>query len=190
VAKTGPAITVAALTLAALAVVGVLAVQAEGTAPVAASQPAPTATASPSPEPSASDTPTLQPLPAAAATGTTRRVVYSIGAKQVWLVDPKKNPQVVAAFLVEPGAVDPTPGSYAVYSRSAATTGSDGRPVEHVVRFTEQSGTVFGFSAAVDDSSPPTVEPNAKTGGIRSDRQDGQTLWDFTRVGTRVLVLP
>ncbi|MGC0315741.1 hypothetical protein [Kitasatospora acidiphila] len=190
-AKTGPAVTVAALTLAALALVTVLAVQAEGTArTAAAAEPsAAAATTAPAPSPSASPTPTLQPLPPAAAVGSTRRVVYSIGAKQVWLVDPKKDPQLVAAFLVEPGSVNPAPGSYAVSSKSAATHGSDGRPVEHVVRFGEHGGTVFGFSAAVDGGTPAAV-PNARTGGIRSTRQDGQALWDFAGIGTRVLVLP
>jgi hypothetical protein len=192
VAKTGPAVTVAALTLAALALVTVLAVQAEGTARTATAVPEPTATATATattPSPSASPTPTLQPLPPAAAAGSTRRVVYSIGAKQVWLVDPKKDPQVVAAFLVEPGSVNPAPGSYTVSSKSAATRGTDGRPVEHVVRFGEHAGTVFGFSAAVDGSTP-TAAPNARTGGIRSTRQDGQALWDFAGIGTRVLVVP
>jgi hypothetical protein len=95
---------------------------------------------------------------------------------------------VVAAFLVEPGSVEPAPGSYAVSSRSAATKGTDGRPVEHVVRFGERGGTVFGFSAAVDGSTP-TADPKVRTGGIRSTRQDGQTLWDFAPIGTRVLVV-
>jgi hypothetical protein len=116
-------------------------------------------------------------------------VVYSIGARQVWLVDPKKNPQVVAAFLVEPGSADPAPGSYQVYSRSAATNGTDGRPVEHVVRFAQHGGIVFGFSAAVDGSAV-VPDPRSKTGGIRSARPDGQTLWDFAPIGTRVLVVP
>jgi hypothetical protein len=185
-----PGVTVAGLTLGALAVVALLAVQADGTAATAAVQPSPAAPASTAaPSPSAAASPVLAPLPAAAAKGTTRRVVYSIGARQVWLVDPKKDPQVVAAFSVEPGSVNPAPGSYAVYSRSAASGGTDGRPVEHVVRFTQQGGTVFGFSAAVDGATP-AADPNGRTGGIRSTRQDGQTLWDFAPTGTRVLVLP
>ncbi|WP_372495816.1 hypothetical protein [Kitasatospora humi] len=189
-AKTGPAVTVAALTLAALALVTVLAVQAEGTARTAAPAPQATATVTaPTPSPTASPSPTPQPLPSAAAVGSTRRVVYSIGAKQVWLVDPKKDPQVVAAFLVEPGSVNPAPGSYTVSSRSAAARGTDGRAVEHVVRFGEHGGTVFGFSAAVDGSTP-AADPNTRTGGIRSTREDGQALWDFAGIGTRVLVLP
>ncbi|GAA1954328.1 hypothetical protein GCM10009738_30080 [Kitasatospora viridis] len=181
---------VAGLTLAALAVVTVLAVQAEGTAATAvAAQPGPSASsATPSAQASAAPGPSLEPLPSAAAVGSTRRVVYSISAKQVWLVDPKKDPQVVAAFTVEPGSANPAQGSYTVYSRAAAANGTDGRPVEHVVRFTQQGGTVFGFSAAVDGSTP-AADPKAKTGGIRSTRQDGQTLWDFAPVGTRVLVV-
>ncbi|WP_035853979.1 hypothetical protein [Kitasatospora azatica] len=186
----GPGVTVAGLTLGALAVVALLAVQAEGSASTAAAaQPAPTASASASPSPSPSAAvPSLAPLPATAATGTTRRVVYSIGAKQVWLVDPKKNPEVEAAFTVEPGSVNPAPGSYTVYNRTANSNGSDGRPVEHVVLFSQQTGTVFGFSAAVDGATPAAA-PKPRTGGIRSTRQDAQTLWDFAAKGTRVLVV-
>ncbi|MFE9422141.1 hypothetical protein ACFYNO_04160 [Kitasatospora sp. NPDC006697] len=190
-AKTGPGVVVAGLTLAALAVVALLAVQAEGTAApaAAATRPSPGPTsAAPSASATAEPSPSALPLPSAAAIGATRRVVYSLSAKQVWLVDPKKDPQVLAAFPVEPGSVSPAVGSYTVYSRSAATTGTDGRPVEHVVRFAQQSGTVFGFSAAVDGSTP-SADPHTKTGGIRAGRQDGQTLWDFATTGTRVLVV-
>ncbi|MFE0460905.1 hypothetical protein ACFW1A_16810 [Kitasatospora sp. NPDC058965] len=184
-----PGVTVAGLTLVALALVAVLAVQAEGTAPAATTaRPAPVPSTSAAPSPSAPAAPSLSPLPPAAAGGSTRRVVYSIGAKQVWLVDPKKNPQVTASFTVEPGSVHPAPGSYTVYSRSATSTGTDGRQVEHVVRFTQQSGTVFGFSAAVDGATP-AADPNGRTGGIRETRPDGQTLWDFAPAGTRVLVV-
>ncbi|WP_037899056.1 hypothetical protein [Streptomyces sp. NRRL S-350] len=186
----GPGVVVTGLTLGALAVVSLLAFQANGaqsragaakpTAPVAATGTAPTAA------PSASATPTVPPLPATSGTGL--RVVYSVGSHYVWLVDPKKNPQVAAAFPVAPGTVEPTPGSYAVYSRTATTTGTDGRQIEHVVRFAQQNGVVFGFSAAVDGATP-TADPKAKTGGIRSGRAEGQLLWDFAPKDTKVVVV-
>ncbi|WP_428314994.1 L,D-transpeptidase [Kitasatospora sp. LaBMicrA B282] len=186
----GPAIAVAGLTLSALAVVTLLAVQAEGTAGKAlAAQPPPSASGTPgdSPSPSGSASPGVPPLPKAAEGGT-RRVVYSIGAREVWLVDPKKTPEVQAAFPVTGGSVNPTPGSYTVYSRSATASGTDGRQIEHVVRFTQQGGVVFGFSAALDEAAP-SPDPKGKTGGIRTDRGDGQTLWDFAPMGTRVQVV-
>ncbi|WP_033818489.1 hypothetical protein, partial [Kitasatospora sp. MBT63] len=150
-AKLGAGLAVTGLTLGAMAAVGLLAFQANGaqeraleagyTPPVAPlTSAAARATAPPTP-----------PLPANSGSGL--RVVYSLGAKQVWLVDPRKNPQVTAAFTVVPGSVSPPVGSYPVYSRTAAGTGTDGKKIEHVVRFSQQ-GAVFGFSAAVDDASP------------------------------------
>lgn len=111
-----------------------------------------------------------------------------MGAKEIWLVDPEKTPEVQAAFPVQPGSVNPAPGTYTVYSRSPTGTGSDGKQIEHVVRFTQQGGVVFGFSAALDGSTAP-ADPKARTGGIRFDRADGQTLWDFAPDGTRVQVV-
>ncbi|MFG3055673.1 hypothetical protein ACGFZP_32660 [Kitasatospora sp. NPDC048239] len=188
----GPGVVVTGLTLGALAVVSLLAFQANGAqeraggphpSPSASSSSSgPTATATPS----APATPTVPALPASSGAGL--RVVYSVGSHSVWLVDPKKTPQVVAAFTVTPGTVEPTPGSYPVYSRTPATTGTDGRQIEHVVRFTQQNGVVFGFSAAVDGATA-TADPKGKTGGIRSSRQDGQLLWDFAPNGTKVVVI-
>ncbi|MED7951806.1 MULTISPECIES: hypothetical protein [unclassified Streptomyces] len=191
----GPGVVVTGLTLGALAVVSLLAFQANGaqdravaagpSTSVAASSSGPVASATPT----ASPTPTVPALPTTGA-GTGLRVVYSVSGHYVWLVDPKKTPQLVAAFPVTPGTVEPTPGSYLVYSRTPTTTGTDGRQIEHVVRFAQQNGVVFGFSAAVDGATgTPTADPKAKTGGIRSGRQEGQLLWDFAPKDTKVVVI-
>ncbi|RKT17435.1 hypothetical protein BX285_1812 [Streptomyces sp. 1114.5] len=189
-AKMGPGVVVTGLTLGALAVVSLLAFQANGAQdraggakPTVTTTATGTATAA---APSATPTPVAPPLPATSGTGT--RVVYSIGSHYVWLVDPKKSPQVAAAFQVVPGSVEPTPGSYAVYSRTPTGTGADGRQIEHVVRFAQQNGVVFGFGAAVDGAMP-TADPKAKTGGIRSGRAEGQLLWDFAPKDTKVVVV-
>ncbi|MEU9074867.1 hypothetical protein ACFYUY_16505 [Kitasatospora sp. NPDC004745] len=187
----GPGVVVTGLTLGALAVVSLLAFQANGAQDRAGgAKPAASTTTSSGPAvsatPTASATPTVPALPTTSGSGT--RVVYSVGSHYVWLVDPKKNPQVAAAFQVTPGSVEPAPGSYAVYSRTPNTTGTDGRPIEHVVRFAQQNGVVFGFSAAMDGATV-TADPKAKTGGIRSGRPDGQLLWDFAPNGTKVVVV-
>lgn len=186
-AKMGPGVVVTGLTLGALAVISLLAVQASGTEPrTSAARPAASASPSAAPSPTASAPPAIPALPTSSGSG--RRVVYSVGAKVVWLVDPKKDPQVQAAFTVEPGSVDPNPGSYTVSTRSATSNGSDGRQVEHVVRFTQRGGTAIGFSAAVDGATP-AADPKTRTGGIRETRENGQTLWDFAPVGTKVTVI-
>ncbi|GAA1160136.1 hypothetical protein GCM10009664_30220 [Kitasatospora gansuensis] len=177
---------VTGLTLAALAAVGLLAFQANGAA-TRTTEAKPSASASATPTPSVSATPTAPALPASSGTG--RRVVYSAGSHYVWLVDPKKTPPTQSAFPVTPGSVEPAPGSYTVYSRTATGMGTDGRQIEHVVRFTQQNTVVFGFSAALDGATPP-ADPKTKTGGIRSGRADSQTLWDFAPNGTKVVVIP
>ncbi|MFE5579745.1 hypothetical protein [Kitasatospora sp. NPDC056531] len=187
----GPGVVVTGLTLGALAVVSLLAFQANG-AQDRAGGARPTTTAAPSTgpvasaTPSASATPTPPPLPTSSGSGT--RVVYSVSSHYVWLVDPKKNPQVAATFQVAPGTVEPTPGSYSVSSRTPVGTGTDGRQIEHVVRFAQQNGVVFGFSSAMDGTTP-TADPKTKTGGIRSSRAEGQLLWDFAPNGTKVVVV-
>ncbi|MDH6124247.1 hypothetical protein [Kitasatospora sp. GP82] len=202
-ANTRPGVVVTGLTVGALAVVGLLAFQANGaeTRAIAAKPSASTSAGTgagtgTTTAPAAGAAPTPPPLPATSGTG--RRVVYSLGSNSVWLVDPRKTPPVQAAFKVTPGTAEPSPGNYSVYSRTASTTGTDGVQIEHVVRFSQQSGTVFGFSAAVNGGTvTPSASPSAtadagrlKTGGIRSSRTDGQTLWDFAPTGTKVVVIP
>ncbi|GGR97550.1 hypothetical protein GCM10010269_40520 [Streptomyces humidus] len=173
---------VAGLTAAALATVGFLAFQASASAPadldVRGSGGAPAKKA-----PGDRRTPAALP----ADSGTGRRVVYSLDADRVWLVGP--NDVVTRTFKVAPGSVDPRPGSYVVTSRSGAVTGTDGTPVEHVVRFTTVQDTTIGFSAALDGSMPEP-DPTMKTGGIRETVADGAAMWTFATIGRGVVVVP
>lgn len=147
------------------------------------------ATPSPTPRHSAKPHPRHSATPLPRDSGTGRRVVYSLGKQRVWLVRPTNGRERVAAtFRVAPSSVSPTPGTFAVTSRTAKVTGSDGVPIEHVVRFADVKGVTVGFSAALDGSSPEASSQKA-TGGIREKRQDGRTMWKFGRVGTPVVVV-
>ncbi|MDX3236042.1 hypothetical protein PV392_10155 [Streptomyces sp. ME03-5709C] len=177
------------LTAAALAAVGVLAVQASSSAedmprgvrPAdAGGTGASPAAASPSPSPERKDE-----LPAASGSGT--RVVYSLRTDRVWLVG--EDGTVRATYSVVPGTVDPAPGTYSVTSRSAAGIGGDGAAIEHVVRFATVDSVVIGFSAAKDGSLPEAPPPGRQTGGIREKRTDGATLWKFAAVGSKIVVV-
>ncbi|MCL8016709.1 hypothetical protein [Streptomyces sp. AS02] len=176
---------VAGLTVAALASVGFLAYQASASVPAGLGRPH----ANNSPDVGISKTPRDRKDPAAlpAGSGTGVRVVYSVDDDRVWLVG--EGDSVKRTFLVTPGSVDPAPGVYAVTSRSNAITGTDGTPVEHVVRFTEVEDITIGFSAAVDGSMP-APDPALKTGGIRESREDGNAMWDFATIGRAVAVIP
>ncbi|WP_431966390.1 hypothetical protein [Actinacidiphila sp. bgisy160] len=177
------------LTAAALAGVGVLAVQASSSADEMPKGVRSTDTggardtsvaASASPEPAKKNE-----LPAASGSGT--RVVYSLGADRVWLVG--DDGKVRTTYVVVPGTVDPAPGTYSVTSRSAGGVGGDGVAVENVVRFTTVDNVVIGFSAAKDGSLPDPPPPGRQTGGIREKRKDGATLWKFATVGSKIVVV-
>ncbi|MER6024925.1 hypothetical protein [Streptomyces sp. NPDC001851] len=175
---------VAALTAAALGAVGFLAYQAHATAPAnlgvrpAAGAPPLTAAGK---APRDRRDPTALPR----GSGLGERVVYSLDDDRVWLVG--ETNRVQRTFRVNPGSIDPPVGTYWVTSRSSAVTGSDGVPVEHVVRFTSVAGLAIGFSAATAPRA--AADPGARTGGIRETRADGDAMWDFATIGVRVVVI-
>ncbi|MFI7500422.1 hypothetical protein ACIBVL_18350 [Streptomyces sp. NPDC049687] len=173
---------VAGLTAAAVATVGLLAYQAWASVPDGLGRPRADASAA------TKKTPRDRAHPAALPehSGSGRRVVYSLDDDRVWLVGMRGN--VVRTFRVTPGTVDPRPGTYSVTTRSGAVTGTDGTPVEHVVRFATVDGVTVGFSAAVD-ASKPAPRPTARTGGIREARADGDAMWEFATIGQRVVVI-
>lgn len=179
---TSNAAFVTALTTAALATVGLLAYQA------AATVPGRTHTGS-TPAAVASKVPRDERNPAALppGSGAGRRVVYSLDDNRVWLVG--ADDTVARTFEVVPGTIDPAPGVYAVTSRSNSVTGTDGIPIEHVVRFTSIDGVAIGFSAAVREAGAAASATTVPTGGIRESREDGDAMWAFATIGARVAVI-
>ncbi|OON74248.1 hypothetical protein [Streptomyces tsukubensis] len=176
------------LTAVALAAVGFLAFQASANAP--------DHLARPSGKPSASDSASpgghhggkkKQPTALPADSGSGERVVYALDAHRVWLVSAAG--KVTRTYQVTPSTVDPEPGTYAVTSRSSSVAGSDGVPIEHVVRFTSVEGVTIGFSAAVDGSTPKP-DPQTKTGGIRESRADARAMWELATINVKVVVVP
>jgi hypothetical protein len=175
---------VTGLTTAALVTVGVLAYQASASVPAALGR----AQGGTEPAAAASKAPRDERHPDAlpAGSGKGERVVYSVDDDRVWLV--ARTGRATRTFKVTPGTVDPAPGTYYVTSRSNSVTGTDGLPIEHVVRFTSVDGVTIGFSAAVDGSTEEP-DPTARTGGIRESREDGNAMWDFATIGQRVVVI-
>ncbi|WP_405601147.1 hypothetical protein OG741_24155 [Streptomyces sp. NBC_01410] len=178
---------VAGLTAAALAVVGFLAYQASASAPDQFGSPA-TPTAVPSAQASGG---TVQkpknPLAVPAKSGKGVRVVYALGERRVWLVG--RNGKLERTFEVMPSTVGPVPGVYTVTSRSGSVPGSDGVRIEHVVRFASVDSVAIGFSAAVDGSMA-SPDPDKRTGGVRMKRADGDAMWKFAAIGSKVVVVP
>jgi hypothetical protein len=179
---------VAGLTAAAIAAVAFLTYQASVKAPDdlgASVRQDTSASMFPKSSPKGKETPKKTALPAGSGTG--ERVVYALGAARVWLVD--EDGSVSRTFEVMPSMVDPLPGAYAVTSRTESVLGSDGVPIEHVVRFTSVDRVSIGFSAAVDGTLK-SPDPNLKTGGIREKRADGKAMWTFATIGTKIIVVP
>ncbi|WP_326596836.1 L,D-transpeptidase [Streptomyces sp. NBC_01803] len=174
------------LTAGALVIVTALAVQARDDAPASAAP----GTSEPSASPTADGTASADPSPEAPAvpedSGDGRRVVYSLGQEQVWLVGDDNT--ATRTFTVWPGTVTPEVGTYTVSYRRPESTGSDGAPIENIVYFTVVGGISIGFSNAVDGASP-SPGPGVETGGIRSRAEDGDAVWEFTEVGTTVRVV-
>ncbi|WP_228976659.1 L,D-transpeptidase [Streptomyces sp. DH12] len=183
----------AGLTAAALAAVGFLAYQASAGAPADLRSPTkPSSTVSPSAAtapaaPGSAGKPAPDALALPPRSGSGERVVYALADRRVWLVD--EDEKVLRTFPVMPSAVSPTPGTYAVTSRTGKVRGSDGVQVEHVVRFAVVDGVTVGFSAAVDGSMS-SPDPSRKTGGVRMARADGEALWTVATVNSTVVVVP
>ncbi|MFD8821725.1 hypothetical protein ACFV1C_05055 [Streptomyces sp. NPDC059605] len=179
---------VAGLTAAALVAVGVLAYQASANVPDNLAAPRPKTSASASAtehaEPKEKKS---RPTALPAGSGTGQRVVYALADRRVWLVDAAG--KATRTFEVMPSSLNPLPGTYRVSTRSGAPTkGSDGVMIEHVVRFAVVGDAVVGFSAAVDGSME-SPDPTLKTGGVRMSRDDGDAMWKFAMVGTKVVVV-
>ncbi|MEU2086581.1 L,D-transpeptidase [Streptomyces albus] len=186
-------VVVAGLTAAALAVIGFFAYQASA-AQDRVERPSAARSGEPSPGASrhaddkgrqAERDKKEKALPADSGEGL--RVVYALKRQRVWLVG--KDGEVARTFTVTPSAVSPPPGTYKVTSRSAHIQGSDGVPVENVVRFASVEGVTVGFSAALDGSTP-TPDASRKTGGVREKRADGEAMWSHAPIGTPVVVVP
>ncbi|MET7637532.1 hypothetical protein [Streptomyces sp. NPDC005438] len=181
-----PGVVVAALTATALAVVGFLALQANAAADRDHGDRRPQG--APSSDGKSEKERPRKPAAVPADSGEGRRIVYSLKLQRVWLVG--EGEKVTRTYRVTASAVSPKPGRYQVGTRSAHITGSDGVPVENVVRFATVEGVTIGFSAALNGSTAAPDPDGPKTGGIRESRADGKALWAFASTGTPVYVVP
>lgn len=181
--------SVAFITLAALVGVGILAIQANGSAPKVSNNSAaqhPEVT-SLSPSGTAQVPVKVDPLKLPADSGSGLRIVYGLAAKRIWLVGPDGTTVQRTAAIV-PGTVAPKAGSYKVTSRTNSQHGQDGTSVQYVVIFHHEGDTSFGFDAVYGVSGLPPA-PSGTTGGIRMSQDDALAVWQFTNVNTPVVVV-
>lgn len=191
----GATYSVVVMTIASLFGVAVLAAQAAATAPQVSNATKDTGKTSGQPSANASGGSAggaANPNALPANSGSGQRIVYGEAAKRVWLVS--GGATVVRTFVVVPGTVAAPTGSFAVTNRLASVTGTDGTPVQYVVLFDKAkvgggAATAFGFDAVANVTGMPPA-PNSRTGGVRMAQADAQALWNFSNIGTTVVVVP
>jgi lipoprotein-anchoring transpeptidase ErfK/SrfK len=181
----GATFSVLIMTIASLAGVGVLAAQAKATAPrVRASASVAVGKTTTAKSGTTSTTTSQAALPANSGSGT--RVVYSVGERRVWLVT---NSTVERTIAVVPGTIAAPDGTYTVDAKSPGATGSDGVQVLYVVRFdADDTTTTFGFDSEAGITGLPPA-PTGQTGGVRMAQLDAHALYQFSSVGTKVVVV-
>lgn len=193
--RVNPMASVAAITAAALVGVGVLAVQANGSAPnkapaqaAAKQQSAASTNQSGQPVAPAPDPQLVLPT----ASGKGKRVVYSLSKARVWLVGADEKVQMTAQVV--PGTVTPDAGAYVVSKWFTSHQGADGAAVQYEVLWgAAKNPNEFAFDAIASlppDQMPGKPAAGTKTGGVRLTQNDALAVWQFATVkGTQVIVV-
>ena len=134
----------------------------------------------------------LMPAPPANS-GSGRRIVYSISRQRVWLVE--ANDQLNTTYLVSGRADQPRPGTFAVWSKSP-TASSGSVSMRYMVRFARGRTLAIGFHSIPVRRNGTPLQTLGELGQFRSHgcvRQrldDAKYLWDWTPIGTVVVVTP
>lgn len=137
--------------------------------------------------------PTTLRLPA--RTGSGKRVVYSEQRQRVWLVD--RRDKIVRTYLVSGGTDEDLldPGRYEVYSKSRhAISFNHKSTMDFMVRFASGESSAIGFHDIPEHLNGATAQSRSElgtplsSGCIRQWVADARALWDFTPVGTTVVV--
>jgi hypothetical protein len=194
--RVNPMASVVVITAAALVGVGVLAVQANGSAPdkttpvqqpVANSQPPVSTNQS-----GQTVAPPPNPLALPDQSGKGKRVVYSLSKSLLWAVGADGKVQLTAQTVA--GTITPEPGTYEVSKWFATNQGRDGASVQYEVLWGPKSNsTNFAFEAIASlppDQLPGKPATGTKTGGVRLTQNNAQAVWQFATVkGTQVVVV-
>ncbi|HEX2178084.1 MAG TPA: L,D-transpeptidase [Actinomycetota bacterium] len=190
-------------TASAAGLLDMLGIYQVGSAPPAGSAPAPApagATApDPGPPPASAAAPATAGIPGAPAvppnSGSGRRVVYSVGAQRVWLVN--EGESLHGTWLVSGRAGEPNPGNYSVFSRSRhARAKAAGVRMEFMVRFARTPGLPIGFHSIPVNRHGRQIQTIEELGTyqslgcVRQRYEDAVVMWEFAQIGTPVIVVP
>lgn len=134
--------------------------------------------------------PSYPSLPSGSGEG--RRVVYSNSQQRVWLVEESGN--VAGSWLVSGRKGLPRPGTYKVATKSRYSSAGGGRlRLQYMVRFAKPRRLWIGFhSIPVGRRGPIQSESQLGTptsaGCVRQRFSDAETLFNWSPVGTKVVV--
>ena len=151
-----------------------------------------TTTAPPQQQSSQQQSQQYPPLPADSGSG--RRVVYSVSAQRVWLVEADET--VVNSWLVSGRRGVPRPGNYRVFSRSRWARAPSGVRMEFMVRFAHTRGLPIGMHAIPIKKNGQPIQSESELGQYRSKgcvrqaRGSAEFLWNWAPMGTPVRVTP
>lgn len=131
-----------------------------------------------------------------AESGHGKRIVFDISEQRVWLVDPDNS--VGRTYLVSGGVRDNlTADTYEVYSKSRHAVSFDNREtMNYMVRFAHGANAPIGFHdiPAYEDGTLAQTRADLgspqSAGCIRQWEVDAKALWQFSSVGTTVVVMP
>jgi hypothetical protein len=132
------------------------------------------------------------------SSGFGRRIVYDMGAMRVWLVE--SDGSVARSYRVSghKSLRQPGTGEFWVYSRSRHTNHRENTALrwEFMVRFAigTGEGLPIGFhSIPVEGGQPIMSEEQLgrplSSGCVRQSRADAEALWNWSNIGTKVVVI-
>ncbi len=131
------------------------------------------------------------PLPANSGDG--RRIVYSNGQQRIWLVE--ANGVVSNSFRVSGRAGAPPFGTYFIASKSEMSSSGSLR-LPYMSRFYKaSSGKWIGFHGIPlrPDGTPIQTDEQLgqplSAGCVRMNQHDVKVVWNFTPVGTKIVVV-
>jgi hypothetical protein len=134
-----------------------------------------------------------KPIPMKSGKG--ERIIYSLGEQHVWLID--QNGALVADFPTAGRADKPGVGRYQVASKSRKSSNLDYRVTfNYMVRFAKGQRAWIGFhdiprtyKGNLWHSTEELGAPIGKGGCPHLEKSNAKYLYDFAKIGTRVVVV-
>ena len=135
-------------------------------------------------------------VPVPVRSGTGRRIVYANRQQRVWVIN--ENNEVIRTFLVSGMLGQPGKGTFRVFSKSPTSYSPEfaGVTFRFMTRFAiGRNGGNIGFHEIPVRNNKPmqTVEELGAfkgSGCLRSSTQDAIFIYQWAKIGTKVVVVP